>query len=161
MGYFFPVFCFSPYVKKYTVERCTKETLGNQSLARSSVVAGDLWPLAKLHFLHKKWFWIISSFISHCCYHSATQSCPILQPHGLKHDRVPCPSTSYGAWVNSCALTQWCHSTLLSTAFNTFSSCLQFFLASSFFLTCRLSVLGGQSIGDAATALVFPKNIQD
>lgn len=24
-----------------------------------------MWPLASLHFLHKKWFWIISSFISH------------------------------------------------------------------------------------------------
>ena len=60
MGYFFPVFYFSLCVKKCIVERCTKETF-----ARSGVIATDLWPLASLHFLHKKWFWMISSFISH------------------------------------------------------------------------------------------------
>ena len=28
--------------------------------------------------------------------------CPTLQPHGLQHARLPCPSTSPGACSNSC-----------------------------------------------------------
>ena len=32
-----------------------------------------------------------------------------LQPHGLQHDRIPCPSPSLRACSNSCPLSQWCH----------------------------------------------------
>ena len=37
-----------------------------------------------------------------------------LQPHGLQHARLPCPSPSPGACSNSCPLSQWCHPTILS-----------------------------------------------
>ena len=84
MGYFFPAFYFSPYVKKYIVERCTKETLGNQRFARSSVIASDPWPLARLCFLHKKWFWIISSFISH----SKIQMSVIMEVEGSQEVKI-------------------------------------------------------------------------
>ena len=33
-----------------------------------------------------------------------------LQPHGLQHTRLPCPSPSPGICSNSCPLSQWCHS---------------------------------------------------
>ena len=42
-----------------------------------------------------------------------------------------------------------------------FSSCLQSFLASGYFLTSRLFTLGGQNIGASASASVLPMNIQD
>ena len=45
-----------------------------------------------------------------------------LWPHGLKHSRFPCPSPSPGACSNSCALSQWCHPTILSSVIP-FSSC--------------------------------------
>ena len=37
-----------------------------------------------------------------------------LQPHGLQHARLPCPSPSPGACSNSCPLSQWCHATIYS-----------------------------------------------
>ena len=32
-----------------------------------------------------------------------------LQPHGLQHTRLPCPSSSPGACSNSCPYSQWCN----------------------------------------------------
>ena len=50
------------------------------------------------------------------CYSSVAQSCLILQPNGLPHTRLPCPSPSPGAFSNSCPLSQWCHPTISSSA---------------------------------------------
>ena len=35
-----------------------------------------------------------------------------LSLHGLKHVRLPCPSTTPRAYSNSCPLSQWCHPTI-------------------------------------------------
>ena len=35
-----------------------------------------------------------------------------LQPHGLKHARIPCPSPTPRACSNSCPSSQWCHRTI-------------------------------------------------
>ena len=45
-----------------------------------------------------------------------------LQPHGLQHARLPCPSQSPGVCSNSCPLTWWCHPTISSSA-DPFSFC--------------------------------------
>ena len=37
-----------------------------------------------------------------------------LQPHGLQHARLPCPSLSSGACSNSCPSSQWSHPTISS-----------------------------------------------
>ena len=50
--------------------------------------------------------------------------CNSLQPHGLQHAKLPCPSPTPGACSNSCSLSRWCHPTILSSVPN-FSSCLQ------------------------------------
>ena len=55
-----------------------------------------------------------------------------LQPHGLQHARLPCPSPTPGACSNSCASSRWCHSNILSSVIP-FSSCLQSFPASGSF----------------------------
>ena len=55
-----------------------------------------------------------------------------LQPRGLQHTRLPCPSSTPGAYSNSCPLSQWCHSTISSSVIP-FSSCLQSFPASGSF----------------------------
>ena len=45
-----------------------------------------------------------------------------LQPHGLQHARLPCPSPSPGVCPNSGPLSRWCHPTISSSA-TPFSSC--------------------------------------
>ena len=47
-----------------------------------------------------------------------------LQPHGLQHARLPCPSPTPRACSNSCPSSQWCHPTISSSVIP-FSSCLQ------------------------------------
>ena len=55
-----------------------------------------------------------------------------LQPHGLKHARLPCPSLSPGAYSNACPLSWWCHPTI-SFSVAPFSSSLHSFPASGSF----------------------------
>ena len=83
-----------------------------------------------------------------------------LQPHGLKHARLPCPSPTPRACSNSCPLSQWCHSTI-SFSVVPFSFCLQFFPASGSFQMSQYFTSGGQRIGVSASASVLPVNIQD
>ena len=75
-----------------------------------------------------------------------------LQPHGLQHTRLPCPSPSPRAWSNSCPLRQWCHPTISPSVIP--FSCLQSFPASGSFLKSQLFASGGQSIGASASASV-------
>ena len=83
-----------------------------------------------------------------------------LQPHGLQHARLPCPSRTPGACSNSCPLSWWCHPTISSSVIP-FSFCLQFFLASGSFRMSQFFASGGQSIGASASASVLPMNTQD
>ena len=55
-----------------------------------------------------------------------------LQPHGLQHARLPCPSPTPGDYSNSCPSSWWCHLAILSSVVP-FSSCLQSFPASGAF----------------------------
>ena len=57
---------------------------------------------------------------------SVAQSYPTLQPHGLQHTRLPCPSPASGARSDSCPLSRWCHPTITFSVVR-FSSCLQSF----------------------------------
>ena len=56
-----------------------------------------------------------------------------LRPHGLQHDRPPCPSPIPRVYSNSCPSSRWCHPTNSSSVVP-FSSCLQSFPASGSFL---------------------------
>ena len=48
-----------------------------------------------------------------CWFFSVQFSCSVvsdsLQPHGLQHARLPCPSPTPGAYSNSCPWSWWCH----------------------------------------------------
>ena len=88
---------------------------------------------------------------------SVVQSSNFLQPHGLQHASIPCPSLSPGTFSNSCPLSQWCHPTI-SSSFVPFSSCLQSFPVSGSFSVSWLFISGGQSIGASASASVLPMN---
>ena len=80
-----------------------------------------------------------------------------LQPHGLQHTRLPCPSATPRACSNSCSLRKWCHPTISSSVVP--FSCLQTFPASGSFPMSQFFTSGGQRIGVSAS--VFPGNIQD
>ena len=79
-----------------------------------------------------------------------------LRPHGLQHDRLPCPSPTSGAYSNSCPLSQWCHPDISSSVIP-FSSCPQSLPASGSFQMSQFFAWGGQSI----RASVVPMNTQD
>ena len=87
-----------------------------------------------------------------------TQLCLILRSHRLQHARLPCPSSTPGAYSNSCPSHRWCHPT---SSVILFSSHLQVSPESGSFPMSRFFALGGQSIRASASASVLPINIQD
>ena len=96
-----------------------------------------------------------------CC-HTLQFSCSVmsdsLQPHGLQHTRLSCPSPTPRSSSISCPLSRWCHATISSSVV---PFCLQSFQTSGSFQMSQLFVLGGQSIGISASTAVIPMNIQD
>jgi len=82
-----------------------------------------------------------------------------LLPHGLKNDRLPCPSLSPWLCSHSWPSSQWCHLTISSSVVP-FSTSLQSFPASGSFPVNQLFISGGQSIGASASASVLSVNIQ-
>ena len=84
-----------------------------------------------------------------------------LSPHGLQHARLPCPSATPGAYLNSCPVSWWCHPTI-SSSIVPFSYHLQSFPAlGSFFPMSQFFTSGGQSVGVSASASVLPMDIQN
>ena len=82
-----------------------------------------------------------------------------LQPHGLQHTRLPCPSPTPQGYPNSCPLSPWCHPTVSSSVVP-FSSHFQSFPASGSFPMSRFFTSGGQIIGVLTSASILPMNIQ-
>ena len=82
-----------------------------------------------------------------------------LQPHGLQHAKLPCPSLSPKSGSDSCPLSWWCY-LIISSSPALLSFCLQSFPASGSFLMSLLFTSGGQSIEASASASVLPVNIQ-
>ena len=84
-----------------------------------------------------------------------------LQPRGLQHARLPCPSLSLRVCSNSCWLIQWCYLTILSSvaAF----SCLQSSKSIRVFSSELALGIRWPSIGASASASasVLPLSTQD
>ena len=83
-----------------------------------------------------------------------------LQLHGLKHARLPCPSSTPGACSNSCPSSRWCHPAISSSVIP-FSSCLQSFPPSGTFPMSQLFTSSSQNIIASASTSVLPMTIQD
>ena len=82
-----------------------------------------------------------------------------LWPHGLQHDKPPCPSLSPRVCPSSGPLNRWCYSTISSSAV-LFSFCLQSSPASGSFPISWLFTSGGRSTGALPSASIFPMSIQ-
>ena len=80
-----------------------------------------------------------------------------LQPRGLQHPRLPCPSLSPRVCSNSYPFSWWYHPTI-SSSVTSFSSWPYFFPASGSFPLSQLFASGGQSI--VASVSVFLMNIE-
>ena len=81
-----------------------------------------------------------------------------LQPHGLQHTRLPCPSPTPRACSNSCTSSCWCYPTISPSVVPFFG--LQSFPASGSFPMSQFFTSGGRSIGASASASALPTNIQ-
>ena len=82
-----------------------------------------------------------------------------LQPHGLQHTRLPCPSLPPRVCSNSCPLSWWCPLTISCRAV-LFSFSLQSFPAWGSLQMSQFFASGDQSIGTSASASVLPMNVQ-
>ena len=101
----------------------------------------------------------------HTYFHQFSQfSCSVvsdsLQPPGLQHTSLPCPSPTPRACSNSSPSSRWCYPTI-SPSVIPFSSHLQYFPASGSFPMSWVFASGGQSIGASTSASVLPMNVQD
>ena len=77
--------------------------------------------------MKRSFFYIqLLTFIEVISQFSHSVVCDSLQPHGLQHARLPCPSWTPRAYSNSCPSHQWCHLTISSSVI-LFSSCPQSF----------------------------------
>ena len=83
-----------------------------------------------------------------------------LQPHGLQHAKLPCPSPTPGAHANSCPSSRWCHPTI-SPSVVPFYSHLKSFPASGSFPMRQFFASIVQNMRVSASASVLPMNTQD
>ena len=82
-----------------------------------------------------------------------------LEPHGLQHTRLPCPSKSPRGYSNSRPSRRWCHPTISSSVVP-FSSCLQSFPVLGSFPMSQLFASGGESIGVSASASALQRTLR-
>ena len=82
-----------------------------------------------------------------------------LQSHGMQLARLPCPSPTPRAYLNSYPSSWWCHPTISSSVI-AFSSCLQSFQAPGSFQMSQFFESGGQNTGVSAPALTLPMNFR-
>ena len=107
----------------------------------------------------KIYWWRSSCCLLFFLWFSLSAMSDSLQPHGLQHGRLPCPSLVPSICSNSCPLSEWCHPTISSSA-APFCFCLHSFPASGSFPVSLLFTSDGQYIWASALASILPTNIQ-
>ena len=122
-----------------------------------SVLSHSFSLLVRLLFVHVfQWtiFWFY--WLSQLCFSQFSHSVvsDSLQPHGLQHTRLPCPSPTPRACSNPCPSSRWCHPTISASV--VVFSCFQSFPASEPFPMSHFFTSGGQSIGVSDSTSVLP-----
>ena len=112
-------YCWQPVFFSQETDQPTGEEL---EILCMPVPQGKFMVSTELSYCKVHWLLLFScSVVSHS-----------LQPHGLQHTRLPCPSLSPRVCSNSCPSSRCCHPTI-SFSVIPFSSCLQSFPASGSF----------------------------
>ena len=145
----FSTICVVRWLPKLEYDVNTCFTSHNYYVADFAVIVNTL----KLYFHSNLWVYISVQF-------SQLVMSDSLQPDGLQHARLPCPSPTPRACSNLCPWSWWCHPTIWSSVIP-FSSFLQSFPASGAFPMSQYFTSGGQSIGATASESVIPMDIQD
>ena len=102
---------------------------------------------------HKSWTWLsVGHHQVLLLLSSPSVVYNFLQPHGLQHARIPCPSPSPRVCSNSCSLSWWWYHPVISSSVVPFSFHLQSFPASGSFQMSQLFTSGNRSIGASASA---------
>ena len=125
----------------------------------SSQVLGFSYSISPTYIMKPIYITVVGTWVSSVQFSFAIVS-NSLRPRGLQHTRLPCPSSTAGAYSNSCPLSRWCHPTISSSVIP-FSSCLQSFPSSGCFQMSQFFKSGGQSVGVSVSASFLPMNIQD
>ena len=124
----------SYFQSKDGIERWTAQQIPNAKWARIDLLRAG--------------FLSLRTVVICCC--SVTKSPPTLQPQGLQHASLPCPSLSPWVCSNARPLSQWYYRTISSSEAS-FSSCLQTFPTSGSFPMSQFFTSGGQSISASAS----------
>ena len=83
-----------------------------------------------------------------------------LQPHGLQHARLPCPSLSPWVCPNSCPLSQWCHPINSSSSVPVYP-CPQVFPSVRVFSNESALLIRWPKYWSFSFSIILPINIQD
>ena len=108
----------------WTEERGTLQSMGSQTVGQHwATLLAFTFPIL---YLRKQWLhWLLGELVKLIkswgrwawCFSSVQSLSPVqLQPHGLQHARLPCPSPTPRAYSNSCPSSQWCHPTIWGMA---------------------------------------------
>ena len=96
-----------------------------KEITRINTVEKETWGLCRGQIREDLKSTLLKVKHNHCCLVLSDS----LQPYGLQHTSLPCPSLSPGVCSDECPLSQWCHPTISSSFLLFF---LLFFLPSIF-----------------------------
>ena len=125
--------------------------LPKQTVQLTHLLCGDILNLRQESYHSFPYFSISSVQLSRSVMSNS------LWPHGLQHTRLPCPSPTPRAYLNSWPSHQWCHPTISSSVIP-FSSHLQSFQHQGLFQWVGSLNQVAKSIGVSASTLVLPMN---
>ena len=117
-----------------------------------------MWDPHKIHGQQrttaKKCNWMIPRTQMGCVVVQSLNHADSLQPPGLQHARLLCPSLSPGVFSNSCPLSWWCYLTISFSA-APFTFYLKSFPESRSFPMSQLFTSSGQNIRASASQWIF------
>ena len=94
------------------------QSVGFSNFTCLNILISSLWGLSYPQPQTGNCIWFPSSVQFSC-----SVTADSLRLHGLQYTRLPCPSPTPGAYLNSCPLSWWCHPTISSSVVP--FSCLQ------------------------------------
>ena len=144
-----------------------------REILQARILEWVVMPSSSGSFGPRDWTWVsyISFIDRQVLYHQHHLGSPMLlllfshsvvsdslQPHGLQHTRLPCPSPSPRVCLNSYPLS-WCHPTI-SFSVIPFSSCFQSVPISESFPMSRLFASGGKPFSSVQFSSVMSDSLR-